>query len=348
MPKRVQSPGKKLKRRIIGHAHSNEEPSPTLTEAKNEQLHHRQRIEKELGDDRRRIAITTLPLTAECADKFDNDLSVNYILHNSQNWPGITRYCIGSREELLLSKPDTLVASATHPCSFKVAGEKAILLAPHGVKDVYFSSQSGSRTAASVMGKYKTPVVGFFGSVSPCLDFKLLEKVAAACPDLSFVFIGPIEADITLLSSYENVSFLGMVPDSEIGNYAEWVDVAMAPFLVNNLTVSLNPLTLLDYVACGLPIVSTNLPEVARYHEHVYNAANADEFVTSLRAAVVDSPLRREARREIAGRQSWRSRAELVGRQLEDSLEERLEEARRKAWQSLRELLRDEVEEVLQ
>jgi hypothetical protein len=45
--------------------------------------------------------------------------------------------------------------------------------------------------------------------------------------------------------------------------YCKGFDVALNPFRINELTLSANPLKVREYLAAGLPVVSTDIPEVA-------------------------------------------------------------------------------------
>jgi hypothetical protein len=57
---------------------------------------------------------------------------------------------------------------------------------------------------------------------------------------------------------------LGRKPYQLLPNYAKAFDVAIVPFAVNELTLAANPLKMREYLAAGLPVVSTALPEAAR------------------------------------------------------------------------------------
>jgi glycosyltransferase involved in cell wall biosynthesis len=92
-------------------------------------------------------------------------------------------------------------------------------------------------------------------------------------------------------------------------------DVGLIPFLVNPLTLATNPIKLYEYFACGMPVVSTALPEVASYAPLAYLAGSAEEFARQVSAALAEQdPERRAARRQVAQQESWETRvAELSG-----------------------------------
>jgi glycosyltransferase involved in cell wall biosynthesis len=85
-----------------------------------------------------------------------------------------------------------------------------------------------------------------------------------------------------------NVHLLGQKPYSALPGYCRGFDVGIIPFRINELTVRANPLKLREYLAAGLPVVSTALPEVARYDGLVHLADGAREFIAGIEAAVAD------------------------------------------------------------
>jgi glycosyltransferase involved in cell wall biosynthesis len=111
---------------------------------------------------------------------------------------------------------------------------------------------------------------------------------------------------------------LGKISYQELPEYAASFDVALIPFLVNELTISVNPLKLMEYLACGLPVISTRLPEVVRYAELVYLADSPEEFARAIsRAFSEDSPAVRLMRRETARSKSWDAVAESMSGAIE-------------------------------
>jgi hypothetical protein len=78
-----------------------------------------------------------------------------------------------------------------------------------------------------------------------------------------------------------------------------------------------NPLKLREYLSAGLPVVSTPVPEVARY-THV--AANATEFIAAIERALTETgPAARAARSAKMKMETWSARVAEVTRTV-DSL----------------------------
>lgn len=165
-----------------------------------------------------------------------------------------------------------------------------------------------------------TPVVGFAGSVRDELDIALLEKVARAAPELRFVFAGPMFSDVRALTALPNVEFTGPKPHAEIVRMmVQQFDVGILPYTLNHFTEAISPAKMLEYIAAGLPVVATSLPDITRFaREHdslVEIATDAESFVNALRRAVRQTGADAVARRlDCAKKNAWPVRMEQLDR----------------------------------
>ena len=102
------------------------------------------------------------------------------------------------------------------------------------------------------------------------------------------------------------VADVGRKPYSELPGYCKAFDVALLPFVKNELTENANPLKLREYLAAGLPVVSTDIPEAVAVAERgVYLADGADAFVTRVGEALVGGAGPDRARSDAMARESW-------------------------------------------
>lgn len=277
------------------------------------------KVRQQLTPGKQRIVITTLPITAEYVDLFEADAIIYYIVDDFIEWPGINREYMLHLEEMLIGKSDLLFASARKLCDIKTRKTVPLLL-PHGVDFQHFYPGLAPSKEPDLYPGIKHPIIGFFGAVSPWLDFELLVAAARAHQEWSFVFLGPVDADVGELRDLDNVFFPGKVPYADLPRYAWQFDVGIIPFLVNELTLSVNPLKLLEYLACGLPVVSTALPEVEKFRENVHLADTTAEFIHGLELAVAEGNTGREVRQRLAEENSWRSVAERFSHEIETFL----------------------------
>jgi glycosyltransferase involved in cell wall biosynthesis len=167
------------------------------------------------------------------------------------------------------------------------------------------------------------PVVGYVGAIAAWVDFELIGAVARQRPDWSIALIGPVfqggsmgdARELDAIAGLPNVHLMGPRPYADLPGYLEGFDVATIPFKLNGLTDDTNPIKVYEYLAAGVPVVSTALPEVLELPE-VGTATTAEEFVAECERAILK---RRDEslialRMATAEENSWRARADAVWR----------------------------------
>jgi glycosyltransferase involved in cell wall biosynthesis len=118
------------------------------------------------------------------------------------------------------------------------------------------------------------------------------------------------------LRALSNVELTGEIPYSRVPELLARFQIALIPFRINPLTLMTNPIKLYEYFSCGLPVVSTPLPEAEAMGDLVYVGANPADFARQVgRAFEEDDPRQRARRREIALRESWAVRAHDISRE---------------------------------
>lgn len=193
-----------------------------------------------------------------------------------------------------------------------LAGERAYFL-DHGVDVENFCLRAETELPADLMA-IPEPRVGFFGALDDYLvDFDLLERVAAELPDVSLVLIGDATHPMGRFDRYPNVYWLGYRPYEQIPAYGSGFAVALMPWLDNQWIQHSNPIKLKEYLALGLPVVSTGFAEVAHYTDWVRVALTPVDFVAAIRATLDDGGLRTPEERSASVRgASWKVRAHTV------------------------------------
>jgi glycosyltransferase involved in cell wall biosynthesis len=108
------------------------------------------------------------------------------------------------------------------------------------------------------------PVAGYVGVIDERLDLGLIARLATDLADWEIRMIGPviekIEPDSVPLA--DNIVYLGKQPYERLPELLADFDVALMPFALNDATRSISPTKTLEYLAAGLPVVSTPVPGV--------------------------------------------------------------------------------------
>jgi len=214
-------------------------------------------------------------------------------------------------ERNLLEQADRViyVSHALLDDEHRYTGERARFL-DHGVDLDHFARRP--RPEPTDLRAIPRPRIGFFGGIDDyVVDLDLLERVAREIPEASLVLVGSATCSMKRFEALPNVHWLDFRPYAEIPDYGAAFDVALMPWLENEWIRCCNPIKLKEYLALGLPVVSTDFPEVHRYARVVRVAKTGDDFVELVRRSLKDggpaTPAERSA--AVAGA-TWEARAD--------------------------------------
>jgi glycosyltransferase involved in cell wall biosynthesis len=159
--------------------------------------------------------------------------------------------------------------------------------------------------------------IGFSGVISEDrIDIDLLHSLFTRFSSFQFLFIGTTNKPslVARLKAYPNFHFIPEVPHSDMAGIIQSFDAAIVPLRENESTRGVDLLNILDYFACGVPVVSVINSNVESFGQAIYVARSMWEFGNLLERVIsgdiVHNP---EAGREIAREKSWsRSIPELL------------------------------------
>ncbi len=171
-------------------------------------------------------------------------------------------------EESLFKKADLVIVSAEKLLTDKKKFNENTFIIRHGVDFNHFQKALDDETKIpDEIKNLPKPIIGFHGLLADWVDFELIKKIAEHFKEGSVVLIGKIAVDaekkVKVLNAVKNVHFLGRKPYQDLPNYCKGFDAALNPFAISELTLAANPLKVREYLAAGLPVISTDIPEVA-------------------------------------------------------------------------------------
>ena len=213
-------------------------------------------------------------------------------------------------EERLLESADLVITTAEPLRAKKAPWNPHTFAVPNGVSfDHFHAALDASTVVPADLRPIPGPIIGFVGGVAEWLDLRLIAEIARKRKDWSFVLIGPILVDVSILRDESNVLLLGPRPYSSLPGYLKGMDVATIPFLMNELTRNADPIKLYEYLAAGLPVVSTDMPQVRRLQPLIEVSSSVDAFEQSIERALADrSNSAIEARVAEARKHAWSKR----------------------------------------
>lgn len=160
-------------------------------------------------------------------------------------------------------------------------------------------------------------LIAFWGAITTWVDLDLVIRIAARKPAWHFIFIGSIALPMSSLPRLPNIIFLGDRDHLSLPFYARWFDAAIIPFEVREVTRSACPIKAYEYLACGLPVVSTDLPEIRGLGDIKIidsSSGQVEGFIDALEWALSQSrdPDAKRLRAEAVKDETWENRAKMV------------------------------------
>ncbi len=274
---------------------------------------------------RRRLDMSTfqlwtfVPTMVELAGTMGEEKLIYYCVDEWSKFSFMDSEAMRDMEIRLMRKADVVFATADHLYRDKSRFNERTYLIEHGVDHRHFSrALSDSLASPEDLSGISHPILGFFGLIHEWIDLDLIEHVARARPDWSIAMIGKSSVDISRFHNYGNVHFLGQKPYESLPAYCRHFDVGLIPFVVNELTMNVNPIKLREYLSAGLAVVSTRLPECEKYRDIVCIAGTYDEFVSGVEQALgADSPDSRQVRSDRMTSETWDAKVELISSYIE-------------------------------
>jgi glycosyltransferase involved in cell wall biosynthesis len=218
--------------------------------------------------------------------RFDECLSIYHIVDEYGGYTGqddMTRKRLWRVEEGLLDRVDISIVVSRELLNRKSAPNREVFLVENAVDIEKYDVRRIDTVAPEDLARIPRPRLGYSGLIGSRLDLKLLRNLARARPNWSIVLVGKVdrrgcEDDIAALNGLTNVHFLGEKPYSEVPDYVLGFDVGLLPYCNNLETRNISPLKMYEYLAAGVPVVSTDIPAVENYREVVDARDNAKEF----------------------------------------------------------------------
>jgi uncharacterized SAM-binding protein YcdF (DUF218 family) len=264
------------------------------------------------------IVWTFLPtgLSLDLVNKINPKILVYYCIDSFQSSSNEAKR-IKLTEEIILKKSDLVFVTSKELFKYCSKHSENVHFFPFGVNiDKFKSVMAKTRSAPSDMKDIKRPIIGYIGGIHKWIDFDIIRHAAIENKDVSFVFCGPIQTDVSLVNDLPNVFFLGQKDPDELPSYVVEFDAAMIPYKITDYTRNVYPTKLNEYLSVGKSVVSTHLPEVKRFCEEngdiVKIANDTEEFSDDIKK-YTHNPLEDEARlraMEVANKNSWSNRVE--------------------------------------
>ena len=269
------------------------------------------------------ISFLPTPLIQNAINSIDSKLTIYYCANNMAE-SSISASQVRPYEDHFFESVDVVFTAAYVIQEYAQRFSEKVFYFPPGIDfDKFRTALKDNKDVPSDLSNIAGPIVGYIGALGKVLDQELLCILADQYKKCTVVLIGPIYTNIDVLRTKSNIVFLGAKPHNQLPYYIKGFDVGIVPYVCNDYTEGVYPSKLNEYLAMGIPTVSTNLREVRQskkaYGEATIIAHNAEEFVKAVKSSVVEknNASSKEQRIRIAEANSWESRFQGISKIIE-------------------------------
>lgn len=214
-----------------------------------------------------------------------------------------------SSSNIVLASANALFDRARH------ATGTPVYLMPNACDFKHFQTAQQRQSVPEYPFSLGKPIIGYIGAIAPWLDWPLINIMAHCLPDYQFVFIGSPLLQLGVGFANKNMHYLGHKDYSQLPRYLSNFSYCLIPFQITEMTRGVNPCKFWEYLASGIPILSTALPEIPSDYVTVISEEMFPGF------CLTPGDAGQEDRIRLAKENSWDTRA----RQLLDIIHDKLE-----------------------
>lgn len=212
------------------------------------------------------------------------------------------------RENVLFKEADLVFTGGPSLYNSKKSRHPSVHCFPSSVDAKHFSGATADHALQAGLDR---PRLGYCGVIDERINMDLIDTMATAHPEWQIVMVGPVvKIDPNGLPRQKNIHWLGQQSYNDLPAFICGWDVCLMPFALNEATRFISPTKMLEYMACGRPLVSTSIRDVVEPYGHVVSIADTpQDYLAACEAILARTPEQRTAHAaELAqaiSRTSW-------------------------------------------
>ncbi|MDB5191393.1 MAG: glycosyltransferase family 1 protein [Segetibacter sp.] len=224
------------------------------------------------------------PMALPFSRHYTPGLTIYDCMDELSHFKNAPKELIGFEKELF-QKADLVFTGGHSLYEYKKDKHKNIHPFPSSIDKKHFEQARTIQEDPADQAPIGKPRLGFYGVIDERFDIDLIAQIAQKRPDWNIVLLGPVvKINPDTLPRHTNIHYLGQKSYNELPSYLSGWNVAMVPFMLNDSTKFISPTKTPEYLAAGIPVVSTPIKDVVSpYGDEgmVSIASNADEFVAA-------------------------------------------------------------------
>lgn len=256
---------------------------------------------------------------------FAHDIRADFKIYQSVDNIAHARYLSkhGVYRELEVAKEaDLLLGTSKNICDYFKSKGFDIHYVPNAAnvenfKQAYFDDVEKPDEYKAI----SEPIIGYIGAVDDRIDIELLSTISQNHSDKVIVLLGPLRKNAPAIN-LKNVVNIGLKPMSALPQYAKYMDCAIIPFRRTEFTRSIYPLKINEYLAAGLPVVTTGFSDdISDFNEVACITNDKNQFSKMIQTCIDTNSREKELQRiAYAESNSWARRVSQVWQILEPKL----------------------------
>ena len=169
-------------------------------------------------------------------------------------------------EQVLLETADLVFTGGYSLYEAKRQRHAAVHCFPSSVDVAHFrQARDGKLPDPADQASLPHPRLGYIGVIDERMDMTFVAELSEARPEWQLVFVGPVvKIDVADLPRRSNIHWLGMKTYRELPHYLAHWDLALMPFVLDRSTRFISPTKTPEFLAAGLPVLSTPVRDVVR------------------------------------------------------------------------------------
>ncbi len=205
------------------------------------------------------------PMALAFSDHVEADLVIYDNMDELSAFRGASPALLAN-EDGLFGRADLVFTGGMSLYEAKRGRHPAVFAFPSSIDVAHFAAaRAGRASEPADQAGIPGPRLGFFGVIDERMDLGLVAAVADLRPDWHLVMVGPVvKIDPEALPRRANIHWLGQKPYADLPAYMAGWDLGFMPFALNESTRFISPTKTPEFLAAGLPVVSTRIADVVR------------------------------------------------------------------------------------
>lgn len=229
--------------------------------------------------------------------------------------PGVNAITFKNAELKLLSQADVVFATAPALAEYCIKHNSNTHFFGNVVDEKHFGKALDIELKIPPdLKSIPRPRICYHGILSDYkIDFELLADIVRMKPEWSFVIIGEERegqksAKVQEIANLTNVHFLGYRDYKVLPDYLRGIQVGLLPSLINNYTNGMFPMKCYEYLAAGVPVVSTNLSFSKNGISGILTADNSMAFIKAIDKQLLRGRFNRDETIQLVADNTWDAR----------------------------------------